>query len=73
MLRGARRVAGASDEVVVDHAAGLHERVADRGAHKFETVSQERFAQRIAFGRARGDFAHGAAAMHQRTTADEGP
>ena len=32
-------VAKAGDEVVVDHAGGLHEGVADRGADKTEAAS----------------------------------
>ena len=35
------------DDVVVDHAGGLHMRVADGGANKFETAFEQVFAHGI--------------------------
>src|SRR5438067_636561 len=66
-------VARAGDKVVVDHAARLHERVADRRADEFETALQEILAQRVALRRACGKFFHRATAIHERAAADELP
>ena len=67
-------VAGAGDEVVVDHTGGLHERVDDGGADEFEAAGEEVFREGVALGCARGDVLHGAAAVDDRATIqDEAP
>ena len=66
-------MARARDEVIVDHAAGLHESVAYRCTYKFETVGEESLTHGIALELARRDFAHGVAVIVQRTSAYEGP
>ena len=45
-------VAGTGQEMVVDHAGRLHERVADRRADEAETAPLEFRGERIGFGRA---------------------
>ncbi len=52
-------MAEAVDEVVVDHAGGLHEGVADGGAHKFETPGFEIFAHDVGFFGAGRQFGEG--------------
>src|SRR5579884_2916279 len=44
-------VAVAADEVIVDHADGLHEGVADRRTDKAETAAAQRAAERDRFRR----------------------
>ena len=44
--------------VVVDHADGLHEGIANRGAHEGETALFERLRHRIGLGREGGNLAH---------------
>jgi len=66
-------VAGAGDEVVVHHAGRLHEGVADRRADEFEAALEQVLAHRVALRRARRDFGHSAAPIHDRAAADKGP
>src|SRR5437588_11233274 len=47
-------VARAGDEVVVDHASGLHQGVADCRTGEFESAPQQIAAHRIGFSGARG-------------------
>ncbi len=66
-------VARASDEMIVDHARRLHQRVADRGADEFESASQQIAAHRVGFGCPRGHVGHVPPAILDWFAADEAP
>ena len=66
-------VAEARHEVIVDHARGLHERVADRRAHEAEAALLERLGHRVRCGRARRNGASTAPPIDRRLAADETP
>src|SRR5476649_55116 len=67
------RVTKASDQVVVDHAGGLHVGVADGRADELETAIEQVLAHRIGFGRARRHAFHAAPPVLFRFAADEAP
>ena len=66
-------MAGARDEVVVHHAACLHERIADRRTDKLESTFQQVLAQRIALDASRGKLLERPTAVHDGFAADETP
>src|SRR5436190_9580341 len=61
------------DCVIVDHADGLHEGVADGGADEFEAALEEVFAHRIGLRSFRGDIFESCSAMLDGFAADKGP
>src|SRR5690606_22035527 len=63
----------AAGQVVVHHAARLHERVADGRAHEAETAPREVLAERVRDGRARRHLLLRAPAIHPRPPVDEAP
>src|SRR5580700_694013 len=52
------RVSRTRYQVIVDHAGRLHQRIADRRAHKLESSPQQIAAHRIGFRRTRGHVRH---------------
>src|SRR5581483_4634099 len=66
-------VAEAADDVVVDHADRLHERIADRRADEAEAAALEVAAHRLRVVRFRGDLGERLPPVHARRAADERP
>src|SRR3989441_2815810 len=66
-------VTEAGDEVVVHHAHGLHECVADGRSHEAEVPLGEYRAHRVRLAGAGGEIAQRAPAKMLRLPADEGP
>ena len=48
-----------AQDMVVHHAGGLHEGVADRGAHETEATALELLAHRLGLGRLQGNLLEG--------------
>src|SRR5439155_1433216 len=65
--------AAAVDDVVVDEARRLHERVADRRPDETEAAPLQILAQRLRLGRLRRDLAECLPAVYERGAADEAP
>ena len=59
--------------MVVYHAGGLHEGVANGAADKFEAAGEEGFAHGVGFGGAGWDFGHGFELMDDRFASAELP
>ena len=59
--------------MIVDHPCGLHQGVADRGADKFESASQQIAAHRVGFGSARGYVSQPSPVILDWLAADETP
>src|ERR671934_2720904 len=66
-------VAKAAHDVVVDEAAGLHERVADGRPDEAEAPLLQVFAHRLRLGGLCGNLAEGAPAVHAGLAVDEAP
>ena len=66
-------VAEAADEVIVDHADGLHECVADGGADELEAAVAQRLRHRAALGALGRDLALLADGVQAGRAADEAP
>src|SRR5438270_11173513 len=66
-------VAEARDEMVVHHADGLHERVADGWPHEAEPALDQGLAHGVGFARARGQLAQTAAPVLLGYASHEGP
>src|SRR5271169_3685338 len=63
----------AVDDVIVDHADGLHVRIDDRRANKGEAAAFQVLAHRVGLGGARGDVPYGSTTILYRATVDEAP
>src|SRR5437773_3446935 len=63
----------AADQVIVDHARGLHERVADRRADEAEAPPPQLRAHRVRLRRARRHVLHASPAIVNGLTVDEPP
>ena len=63
----------ARDEMVVDHAGRLHQRVTDGRADEFESASNQIVAHRVGFGCARRQLSHSSPTILFRFTADKTP
>ena len=59
--------------MIVHHARGLHERIADRGSDELETCPGERLAHRVGLRRLRGYLSRNAALVVDRLVIDELP
>ena len=66
-------MAEALDRMVVDHADGLHERIADDGADEGEPPSLEVFAHGVGFRRPAGNVFMCFPMIHHRVPSDESP
>src|SRR5688500_5566251 len=66
-------VAEAVDDVIVDHADGLHVRVNDGRAHEAEPALLHVTADLVGERRARRDLLHALVPIHDRLTVDEAP
>ena len=66
-------MADALDRMVVDHADGLHERIADDGADEGESPSLEVFAHGVRFRRPAGNVFICFPMIHHRVPSDESP
>src|SRR5690606_16640872 len=63
----------AAVRVVVDHARGLHEGVADGGANEAEAALRQRLAHRLRLVCLGGHVSHRTPVVHLRFAAYEGP
>ena len=70
---GAAGMSVTGHQMVIDHAGGLHERIADRGSHELEACPGERLAHRVGFRRFRGHLGRIAALVLDRLLIDELP
>ena len=61
----------AGDEVVIDHAGGLHKGVADSGADECEAAFFERLAHGVGLGRRCGNLLDGSPMVHDWFVIDE--
>ena len=66
-------MARAHHEMVVRHADGLHQRVADRGADELEAAQQQILTHRVGFRRAWRDVLHRTSPVHDRFATGELP
>ena len=67
------RVSWTGDQVIVDHARCLHQRVADGRAHELKSASKQIAAHRIGFCRARGHLRHAAPPVLPRFASHKAP
>ena len=67
------RVARPRHEMVVRHADGLHQRVADRGADKLEPAQQQILTHRVGYRRARRGVPHQTSPVHDGFATGELP
>src|ERR1043165_9304619 len=63
----------AADEMIVDHADGLHVRVDDRGTDEREPTALEILAHGVGNGGRSRDLANGSPAVPDRPAVDEAP
>ena len=63
----------AVDEMVIDHAHGLHVRVDDRRTDEGEATALQIVADGVGLGAASGDIPYGSPAVLDRATVDEAP
>jgi hypothetical protein len=66
-------VSEAIDGVIIDHAHGLHEGIADGRPDEFEASAQQISAQGIRLRRARGNLLGRSPPVHPRCATDEAP
>jgi hypothetical protein len=66
-------VSEAIDGVIIDHAHGLHEGLADGRPDEFEASAQQISAQGIRLRRARGNLLGRSPPVHPRCATDEAP
>lgn len=66
-------MAEALDRMVVDHADGLHERIADDGADEGESPFFKVFAHGVGFRRPAGNVSICFPMIHHRVPSDESP
>src|SRR3569623_1004072 len=70
---GDRFLAEAIGRMIVDHANGLHEGVADRRADELESEALQILAHGVRFRRARGNLVGSRPTVHERLAADKLP